>query len=237
MVRALLETDALRSASENAPSSETPRDGLMGAYASNSILGTLTTDGRRVFAVDSMDIRPRQPGVPQDESGEMQRGSQRLSRNANRLIALEVHSPLRDAAGAVKPAWSVGGTVGTSHWFYRMDANDDGRVTQAEFLGTPEQFKELDRNADGSIDATEAQQAGDKTRSSRCMGTFSWGRRSLSTAGSTPSRSATASSTWWLCPRPTGPCCGCRGSATSTVRSTKSRSAIRSPARPPAAAA
>ena len=71
----------------------------MGAYASNSILGTLTTDGRRVFAVDSMDIRPRQPGVPQDESGErgVQRGSQRLSRNANRLIALEVHSPLRDA--------------------------------------------------------------------------------------------------------------------------------------------
>ena len=172
MVRALLETDALRSASESAASSETPRDALMGAYASNSILGTLTTDGRRVFAIDSMDIRPRQPGVPQDESGETQRGSQRLSRNANRLIALDVHSPLRDAAGAVKPAWSVGGTVGTSHWFYRMDANDDGRVTQAEFLGTPEQFKELDRNGDGSIDATEAQQAGDKMAQQPLHGHF-----------------------------------------------------------------
>ena len=119
-----------------------------------------------------MDIRPRQPGVPQDESGETQRGSQRLSRNANRLIALDVHSPLRDAAGAVKPAWSVGGTVGTSHWFYRMDANDDGRVTQAEFLGTPEQFKELDRNGDGSIDATEAQQAGDKMAQQPLHGHF-----------------------------------------------------------------
>jgi outer membrane protein assembly factor BamB len=67
---------------------------------------------------------------------------------------------LVDASGVVRPVWAVGGAVGTSHWFYRMDANDDGRVTQAEFLGTPEQFKTLDRNGDGAIDTTEAQQAG-----------------------------------------------------------------------------
>jgi outer membrane protein assembly factor BamB len=158
---ALTETDQSRQA-ENNSSREAPRDALMEAYAANSILGTLSTDGRRVFAVDSTEIRPRQSGVPVDENGDSQHGSQRLSRIANRLIALEVHSPQRDSAGSVKPAWSIGGAVGTSHWFYRMDANDDGRVTKAEFLGSPEQFKELDHNGDGSIDVKEAEAAGDK---------------------------------------------------------------------------
>jgi outer membrane protein assembly factor BamB len=172
LTRAITEVEQPRPTGEYSSSHETSRDALMGAYAANSILGTLTTDGRRVFAVDSMDIRPRQAGVPVDENGESQHGSQRLSRNANRLIALDVHSPLRDAAGVLKPAWSVGGAVGTSHWFYRMDANDDGRVTQAEFLGTPEQFKELDRNGDGSIDAAEAERAGDKMAQQPLHGHF-----------------------------------------------------------------
>jgi outer membrane protein assembly factor BamB len=172
LARALAEADQPHSAVESSSSHETPRDVLMGAYAANSILGTLTTDGRRVFAVDSMDFRPRQPGVPVDENGETQHGSQRLSRNANRLIAVDVHSPSRDAAGLVKPVWSVGGAVGTSHWFYRMDANDDGRITQAEFLGTPEQFKQLDSNGDGSIDAKEAERAGDKIEQQPLHGHF-----------------------------------------------------------------
>ncbi|HEV3298355.1 MAG TPA: PQQ-binding-like beta-propeller repeat protein [Planctomycetaceae bacterium] len=172
LARALAETELPRLAADSNSSHETPHDVLMGAYAANSILGTLTTDGRRVFAVDSMDFRPRQPGVPMDETGETQHGSQRLSRNANRLIALEVHNPARDAAGLVKPVWTVGGAVGTSHWFYRMDANDDGRITQAEFLGTPEQFKQLDSNGDGSIDAKEAERAGDKIEQQPLHGHF-----------------------------------------------------------------
>jgi outer membrane protein assembly factor BamB len=172
LTRAVAETEQARGGAENGSSHETSRDALMGAYTTNSILGTLTTDGRRVFAVDSMEIRPRQTGVPMDENGESLHGSQRLSRNANRLIALDVHSPSRDAAGSIKPAWSAGGAVGTSHWFYRMDANDDGRVTQAEFLGTAEQFKELDSNGDGSIDAQEAARAGDKMAQQPLHGHF-----------------------------------------------------------------
>jgi outer membrane protein assembly factor BamB len=172
LARALAEIEQPHSGVDSSSSHETPRDALMSSYAANSILGTLTTDGRRVFAVDSMDFRPRQPGVPMDENGEAQHGSQRLSRNANRLIAIDVHSPSRDAAGLAKPVWSVGGAVGTSHWFYRMDANDDGRITQAEFLGTPEQFKQLDSNGDGSIDAKEAERAGDKIEQQPLHGHF-----------------------------------------------------------------
>jgi outer membrane protein assembly factor BamB len=172
MARALAQSEQARSGHDSNGSRESGPDPLMAAYAANSILGTLTTDGRRLFAIDSMDIRPRQPGVPMDENGETQHGSQRLSRNANRLIALDVHSPRRDAAGAVQPVWTVGGSVGTSHWFYRMDANDDGRITQAEFLGTPAQFRELDRNHDGAIDAAEAEHAGDKMAQQPLHGHF-----------------------------------------------------------------
>ncbi len=47
--------------------------------------------------------------------------------------------------------------MGTAHWFYRMDANDDGRVTQAEFLGSADEFRKLDRNGDGAIDKSESE--------------------------------------------------------------------------------
>jgi outer membrane protein assembly factor BamB len=149
---------ALTGASAGDPGSNDPAlDAMMSSYAGNSILGTITTDGRRIFAIDSMDIRPRQSAPPAEEPGEPHDGSQRVSRNANRLVALDIYAPAFDGAGSAKPVWAVGGSVGTSHWFYRMDANDDGRVTQAEFLGSPEDFRKLDRNGDGAIDKSESE--------------------------------------------------------------------------------
>lgn len=41
-------------------------------------------------------------------------------------------------------------------WFVRMDRNGDGDLTSREFLGSPEQFKKLDADSDGLIDAKEA---------------------------------------------------------------------------------
>jgi hypothetical protein len=37
-----------------------------------------------------------------------------------------------------------------------MDRNSDGNVARTEFVGTPAQFKALDSNGDGLIDAAEA---------------------------------------------------------------------------------
>jgi len=137
--------------------SDAALDALMSSYAGNSILGTLTTDGRRVFAIDSLDIRPHSSVPSPEEPGDPRDGAQRLPRSANRLIALDLFAPATDEQGAVKPVWAVGGSIGTAHWFYRMDVNDDGRVTQAEFLGSPEEFRKLDRNGDGAIDKAESE--------------------------------------------------------------------------------
>jgi Ca2+-binding EF-hand superfamily protein len=41
-------------------------------------------------------------------------------------------------------------------WFTEMDRNGDGDVSRSEFLGTLEQFKELDRDQDGLISSQEA---------------------------------------------------------------------------------
>src|SRR5262249_50196503 len=44
-------------------------------------------------------------------------------------------------------------------WFRKMDRNADGDVSRKEFLGTPEQFKMIDKDEDGLIDLQEAEQA------------------------------------------------------------------------------
>jgi len=47
-------------------------------------------------------------------------------------------------------------------WFTRMDRNNDGDLSPAEFLGTPAQFAEFDADHDGLIDAAEARVASDR---------------------------------------------------------------------------
>ncbi len=44
-------------------------------------------------------------------------------------------------------------------WFRKMDRNGDGDVSQAEFLGTLEQFRRIDSDGDGLIDLREADRA------------------------------------------------------------------------------
>jgi Ca2+-binding EF-hand superfamily protein len=43
-------------------------------------------------------------------------------------------------------------------WFVRMDANGDGAISRREFLGTSEQFEELDLDDDDFVESDEAQQ-------------------------------------------------------------------------------
>jgi hypothetical protein len=41
-------------------------------------------------------------------------------------------------------------------WFQKMDRNKDGDVSRREWLGTPEEFKEIDEDGDGLISVEEA---------------------------------------------------------------------------------
>jgi Ca2+-binding EF-hand superfamily protein len=52
-------------------------------------------------------------------------------------------------------------------WFRKMDRNGDGDVSRREWLGTSADFERIDRDGDGLIDATEAEQADRELRKKR----------------------------------------------------------------------
>jgi Ca2+-binding EF-hand superfamily protein len=51
---------------------------------------------------------------------------------------------------------SAGAREAALSWFRHMDRNHDGDVSPGEFLGTPDDFRRLDADADGLIDPSEA---------------------------------------------------------------------------------
>ncbi len=42
-------------------------------------------------------------------------------------------------------------------WFRKMDLNGDGDISPREWLGTPELFKQIDKDGDGLISVEEAE--------------------------------------------------------------------------------
>lgn len=61
--------------------------------------------------------------------------------------------------GAMVPAATGPNLSGAPAWFMKMDRNGDGDVARREFLGTPEQFAELDVDENGLIDVIESSRA------------------------------------------------------------------------------
>ncbi|MGE3317352.1 MAG: PQQ-binding-like beta-propeller repeat protein, partial [Planctomycetaceae bacterium] len=143
---------------------------LFHLHSGNATLGTLSSDGQRVYAVDHLDIRPRPSNGDRVGSHAVVAGrrsestrAERITRESNRLIAIDLVQP-ESARNSVTPAWTIGGTVGAINWFYRMDENDDGRVTVDEFTGGTELFAEIDKDSDGLIRATEADAFSNRSR-------------------------------------------------------------------------
>jgi Ca2+-binding EF-hand superfamily protein len=58
-----------------------------------------------------------------------------------------------------RPAGSGTAPVRGPLWFRKMDRNQDGDVSQREFVGTDEQFARIDTDGDGLISAEEAERA------------------------------------------------------------------------------
>ncbi|MCH8828073.1 MAG: PQQ-binding-like beta-propeller repeat protein [Planctomycetes bacterium] len=104
------------------------------AYVGNSALGTLTSDGRYVFAIDGMQMK--KPANPYRRRFRRRRNAEDPARRVNRLIALKIgsrddHHPGRKTR-SLKPVWTLGGAardVGAK--------KTSGRLSDHFFLGPP----------------------------------------------------------------------------------------------------
>jgi len=107
------------------------------AFAGNSTMGTLTTDGQRVYAIDSVDLSYRPPSRHRAADAQSI-AHPNVSRNSNQLIALDALPS--DAQQPI--VWTVGGkpTDGeqdelAGHFFLGPPLPADGRlfaVTEAD---------------------------------------------------------------------------------------------------------
>ena len=83
------------------------------ARVRNSVLGTLTSDGELVFAVDQMELVSLRQGapVPRGDSPELSVTKMLRARTANRLIALPLRpgAALSTSSDAPVPVWTAGG--------------------------------------------------------------------------------------------------------------------------------
>jgi len=68
-------------------------------------------------------------------------------------------SPLRDNQLFVIASSPAETERPSPTWFTAMDTNRDGEISHREFLGTPDQFQQLDRDTDGFVDPREARSA------------------------------------------------------------------------------
>jgi len=73
-----------------------------------------------------------------------------------------VHEKLRQPTAATREIGSEASEAAPA-WFAQMDRNRDGDLSRVEFLGTSDQFKQLDHDQDGLISKKESQ---DKTTTS-----------------------------------------------------------------------
>lgn len=130
---------------------------------------TVVREALTLFAMLDQD---RNQGISQWEIGSSANRLETLDRNrdgrlaASELageLALEVgfsgarrdESPMAVVRNRARPVARRTTSAGPP-WFQRMDRNQDQRLSWREFLGTKEQFGQLDTDGDGAVSASEA---------------------------------------------------------------------------------
>lgn len=128
------------------------------AYAGNATWGSLSTDGQTVFLVDGLDFTSPNPASQRRATPPPKTPfDPRISRRANRLVAIPAHPDLSNGATTVEPRWVVGGARISVEDYQLMDRDHDGRIAAGEFIGPEDDFQAMDADRDGSINRNELQ--------------------------------------------------------------------------------
>jgi len=119
----------------------------------DSLFAALDIDGDGVLAARELYESPeRLKSLDQDGDGRLRAHEIPDSM----VVAFLRGHPLQDDQMFVHAPSDTTSDRSSPPWFAAMDANQDGEISHREFLGTSDQFQQLDHDTDGFIGRTEA---------------------------------------------------------------------------------
>ena len=122
----------------------------------DSLFAALDTDGDGVLGARELhQCAERLKSLDRDGDGHLQ--SQEIPDSM--VVAFLRGHPRQDDQMFIHAASDATSDRSSPPWFAAMDANQDGEISHREFLGTSDQFEQLDRDTDGFIGRTEATMA------------------------------------------------------------------------------
>ena len=127
------------------------------AFDGNPLLRLIDHDqDHRLTLRERRELAGLIAALDRDEDGQVAAGEMPIPIRFAVTLGPQVHALLAQPTGAAR-AIAPREVQAAPDWFASMDKNSDGDLSRGEFLGTAEQFGQIDADADGLVSVREAQ--------------------------------------------------------------------------------
>jgi hypothetical protein len=126
-------------------------------FDGNPLLRLIDRDNNgRLTRRERQDLSALFASLDRDHDGSVSNAEVPIPIRFALTLGPHVHELLASPAPAARAMTTRPAAPTAPAWFTSMDKNNDGDLSRSEFLGTAEQFKQLDTNGDGLISVAEA---------------------------------------------------------------------------------